>query len=295
MHKQALSAIEARVTRAATTYETIAVTPISPLIGAEISGVDLTRPLSNHQFDEIHRAFLEHSVVVFRDQALNAETHTDFGRRFGKLHVHALQVIRTEGKGENERLEVKATQASKYVAGEAWHTDVSCDLEPPKISMLHIDSIPEIGLGGDTLFANMYLAYEQLSDPMKAFLEGLTAIHDGALPYTGAYGYKPDTPFERHEHPVVVRHPETGKKVLFVNRGFTSHIVQLTRPESNQVLEMLYRIIETTPALTCRVRWAPNTMVMWDNRCTQHHALWDYFPLSRHGWRVSVVGERPTA
>ena len=213
-------------------------------------------------------------------------------RRFGRLHAHALQKMR---EGDHERLEVAASKTSKYVAGEGWHSDVSCDEEPPKLSLLHIDQIPEIGLGGDTLFANMYLAYDMLSPALKSFLDGLTAIHDGAIPWTSVYGFKPDQAFNRTEHPVVIRHPETGRKVLFVNQGFTSHIVQLNKNESDAVLDMLYRLIERTPALTCRIRWTSNTLVMRDNRCTQHHALWDYYPLDRHGYRVSVLGERPSA
>jgi len=134
-----------------------------------------------------------------------------------------------------------------------------------------------------------------LSDAMKAFLSGLTAVHDGAKPWIGAYGFKPDKPFAKNEHPVIVRHPETGEKLLFVNRGFTSYIPKLTREESAALLEMLYRLVEANPVITCRVRWTPNTLVFWDNRSTQHHALWDYYPLSRSGFRVSIVGERPQA
>lgn len=291
MHRQGLAAIEARVTERRQPYRHIAVHPISPSIGAEIEGVDLSRELSEATFAEIRRAFCEHQVLLFRDQALSAEDHKRFGRRFGRLHVHALQAMR---EGDNERLEVRATKNSKYVAGEEWHADVTCDEAPPMASMLHITKTPECG-GGDTLFANMCLAYELLSEPMRAFLDRLTAVHDGAIPWTLGYGVKPDQPFNRTEHPVVVRHPETGRKILFVNRGFTSHIVQVTRPESVALLEMLYQVVERNPAITCRVRWTPNTMVMWDNRCTQHHALWDYYPLERHGYRVSVVGERPRA
>lgn len=292
MHRQGLEAIEALVRKERAPYETIAVHPLTPVIGAEVEGVDLARDLTNRQFDEIHRAFLEHKVLVFRDQDLSAEDHKRFGRRFGKLHVHALQAMR---EGDNERLEVRAGAKSKYVAGEDWHSDVTCDAEPPMGSMLHLTQIPEIGCGGDTLFANMALAYDMLSEAMKAFLSGLTAVHDGAIPWVGSYGYKPDQPFAKNVHPVVIRHPETGEKVLFVNRGFTSHIVELSRPESAALLEMLYRLVETTPVLTCRVRWARNTLVFWDNRCTQHHALWDYYPLARAGHRVSIIGARPQA
>ena len=182
------------------------------------------------------------------------------------------------------------------MAGEGWHSDVTCDAEPPMGSLLYITRMPETGIGGDTLFANMYLAYDLLSDPMKAMLDGLTAVHDGAIPYEGSYKAEPPAGgFPRTEHPVVTRHPVTGRKVLFVNRGFTSHIPQLSPHESKAVLEMLYRVIELTPSLTCRIPWTPNSLVFWDNRCTQHHAVWDYYPLSRYGQRVTVLGQRPTA
>jgi taurine dioxygenase len=293
MHAQGRRAVEALVMAKSPPYETIGVRPLTPVIGAEIEGVDLAGELSNRQFSEIRRAFLEHHVIVFRDQQLSDEDHKAFSRRFGRLHTHPLNAI--NGTTDPEVLVVKADNSSKYVAGEAWHTDVTCDEEPPMGSLLYIRETPEIGSGGDTLFANMHLAYDMLSEPMKAMLEGLTAIHDGAIPYAQAYGYTPEQAFPKNEHPVIVRHPDTGRKVLFVNRGFTSHIKQLTRFESQALLEMLYRIVETQPALQCRVRWTPNTLVFWDNRCTQHHASWDYFPLSRSGKRVSVIGTRPTS
>jgi taurine dioxygenase len=292
MHREALQAVERIVTAKRDPYETIHVRPLTPVIGAEVEGVDLSGELSNHQFAEVRRALLEHHVIVFRDQHLSAEEHKRFGRCFGRLHVHPLQAMK---EGDKERLEVKASKSSKYVAGEGWHSDVTCDAEPPMGSLLYLEQTPDIGFGGDTLFANMYLAFEMLSAPMRAFLETLTAVHDGAIPWVQGYGYRPNQEFQVNEHPVVVRHPDTGRKVLYVNRGFTSHIPQLARFESAALLETLYRHIETQPALTCRVRWTPNSLVFWDNRCTQHQAIWDYYPLDRSGHRVSIVGERPTA
>jgi taurine dioxygenase len=292
MHWQGREAVEAEVAAQREPYETIGVRPLTPVIGAEIDGVDLSRPLDEAQFGEIRRALLAHHVLVFRDQILSADDHKRFGRRFGELHVHPLQAMQ---EGDDERLTVRADRGSKTVAGEVWHCDVTCDAEPPMGSMLYLTETPQVGCGGDTLFANMHLAYEMLSAPMKAFLEPLTAIHDGAIPWVQGHGYAPSETFQKNEHPVVVRHPETGRKLLYVNRGFTSHIRQLARFESNALLEMLYRHIETQPAFTCRVRWTPNTLVFWDNRCTQHQAIWDYYPLERAGYRVSIVGQRPTA
>ena len=199
--------------------------------------------------------------------------------------------------GDPEILRVKTTKDSKYTAGNGWHTDVTCDEIPPMASALYIKETPEHG-GGDTLFANMYLAYDLLSDTMKSLLENLTAVHDGALPYLGNYKVAPPEgdAYPKNEHPVIVTHPETGRKVLFVNSGFTSHIKGMHPFESKALLQMLFDHISRTHRLTCRVAWQPNTLTLWDNRCTQHHAIWDYFPESRYGERVSILGNsRPAA
>lgn len=266
---------------------------LTPHIGAEILGVDLAQSLSNEDFAAIHQAHLEHLVLVFRDQHLSREQHKDFGRKFGQLHVHPLNKQR---QGDEAILVVKTTATSAYTAGDGWHTDVTCDEFPPMGSMLYMKEVPECG-GGDTLYADMYLAYELLSDTLKSMLEGLTAVHDGALPYLGSYKITPaEGQYPRNEHPVIVTHPETGRKLLYVNSGFTSHIKGLSRRESNALLDLLFRHIESTPRLTCRVQWQPNTLTFWDNRCTQHHAIWDYFPHSRYGERVSIVAaQRPAA
>lgn len=276
-----------------TSYRTFEVKPLTPHIGAEIDAVDLAEPLSNERAQDIHDAWLDWKVLVFRDQQLTREQHKAFGRRFGNLHVHPMQHLYD---GDPEILLVKTTKDSKYTAGDGWHTDVTCDEIPPLGSMLYVKETPECG-GGDTLFADMYLAYELLSEPIKRFLEPLRAVHDGALPYIGAYHSKPpEGGYPRNSHPVVTRHPETGRKILYVNSGFTSHIEGLTRRESDAILEMLFRHIDSTVQLYCRVRWEPGTLTFWDNRCTQHHAVWDYYPHSRYGERVSIVGgERPAA
>ena len=269
------------------------ITPLTPHIGAEITDVDLGSALSNEEQSAIHEAFLQHMVLVFRDQHLDREQHKAFGRKFGTLHVHPMNHSRS---GDSEILEVKTTANSAYTAGDGWHTDVTCDKYPPMGSMLYITETPECG-GGDTMYADMYLAYELLSDQMKDMLEGLTANHDGGLPYIGAYkSTPPEGGYPRHEHPVIARHPETGKKLLYVNSGFTSHIKGLKAFESRALLDMLFKHIAQTPKLTCRVQWQPNTLTFWDNRCTQHHAVWDYHPHSRYGERVSIIAaERPEA
>ena len=274
-------------------YASFSVAPLSPHIGAEVLGVDLAQPLSEAQVRDVRQASADWMVLVFRDQVLDRAAHKAFARHFGELHVHPMSIHRT---GDSQILPVKTTATSAYTAGDGWHTDVTCDPIPPLGSMLYITQTPECG-GGDTLFADMYLAFELLSPTMQRILEGLTAVHDGALPYVGSYkSTPPEGGYPRSEHPVVVRHPLTGRKVLYVNSGFTSHIVGLSRAESGALLAMLFQHIATTVRLHCRVQWQPNTLTFWDNRCTQHHAVWDYYPHARYGERVSIVGdERPGA
>ncbi|MEQ8692461.1 MAG: TauD/TfdA family dioxygenase [Pseudomonadales bacterium] len=277
-----------------TGFQTIEVDSLTPHIGAEIGGVDLAQSLSNEQFSEIYQAWLDWKVVVFRDQHIDQEQHKAFARRFGSLHVHPMQHTY---KGDPEILRVKTTKDSAYTAGDGWHTDVTCDEIPPMGSMLYITETPECG-GGDTMYADMYLAFELLSDTMKSILRQLTAVHDGALPYVGSYKSSPPEgqSYPKNEHPMVIKHPQTGKEVLFVNSGFTSHINGMSRWESSAILNALFDHIARTPRLTCRVEWQPNTLTFWDNRCTQHHAVWDYWPHSRYGERVSILGnERPAA
>jgi len=275
-------------------FETIGVNSLTPHIGAEIDGVDLSKPLANEQFSEIYQAWLDWKVLVFPDQHINQDQHKSFARKFGTLHVHPMQ--HSYG-GDPEILRVKTTKDSAYTAGNGWHTDVTCDEIPPLGSMLYITETPESG-GGDTLFADTYLAYELLSDTMKGVLENLVAVHDGAIPYTAGYQVAPPegSEYPKNEHPVVVSHPEAGNKLLYVNGGFTSHIKGMHPWESRALLNGLYDHIAKTPRLYCRVEWRPNTLTFWDNRCTQHHAVWDYWPHSRYGERVSILGnQRPAA
>ncbi|MGW5494365.1 TauD/TfdA dioxygenase family protein [Streptomyces olivaceoviridis] len=292
MEEYALKAVERLTTRPPEPYETLSVRTITPVLGAEVSGLDLSRELTPQQEKEVKHAFLAHHVLVFRDQDLTPEQHKRFAGLFGELHPVALAA---EGS-DPYILEIKATKESRMVAGDGWHADGTADVAPSLGSMLHLTTVPEGGSGGDTMFANMHLAYELLSPALRGFLDGLTAVHDGALPWTAA-GLTPPAEYDvpRTEHPVVVRHPETGRKLLFVNAPYTSHITQLSRAESTALLDLLYAHVARTPLLQCRVRWEPRTLVFWDNRCVQHHAVWDYFPLTRHGRRVAIEGTRPQA
>ncbi len=210
-------------------YEAITVDKLTPIIGAEIGNVDLRDP-SNHQMDEIHRALAENLVIFFRDQHLSQDQHLDFGRKFGELHIHP--AAPTE-PGHPELMIIHADKDSFRANGEGWHSDVSCDPIPPMGSILYIKKCPP--RGGDTLFANMYAAYEALSDRMKTYLEGLTARHNGEH-YRGQYanyGVKDKETYPHADHPVVRTHPVTGRKCLYVNKGFTRYINGIPRDESD--------------------------------------------------------------
>jgi taurine dioxygenase len=267
----------------------LSVRRLTPSIGAEIEGIDLSAPLTDGQFRQIRDALLEHLVIFFRDQKLTPDQHKALGRRFGRLHIHPAPLGVLDG--HPEIVVIKADEGSRRIAGDQWHSDVSCDAEPPMGSILHIAEVPPIG--GDTLFASMYAAYEALSDPMRRFLGGLTAIHDGARNYEGRQAApERSAGFPHAEHPVIRTHPETGRKALFVNRMFTTRLVRLEKRESDAILEMLFKHIEN-PEFQCRFRWQPNSIAFWDNRSTQHLALWDYFPHRRYGHRVTIAGDKP--
>jgi taurine dioxygenase len=272
-------------------YETITIEPLSPVIGAVIGGVDLSKPLGNQQFQEIHDALTEHLVIFFRDQDIDLDQQKDFGRRFGKLHIHPTA---PSPKDHPEILVIKADAKSKAVAGNRWHSDVSCDPEPPMGSILHMRELPPSG--GDTMFANMYEAYEHLSEPMKQFISGLSAWHESEHVHRGTLGLtnlRADlTEYPRSLHPMVRTHPVSGKKALFVNSGFTTRIEGVSAKESRAILDLLFDHVRT-PEFQCRFRWQPKSLAFWDNRCTQHYALWDYYPQSRLGYRVTVCGDKP--
>ena len=285
-----------------TSYERIRVTPISGALGAEIGGVDLSRPLDEDTFGEVRRAFLEHLVVCFPDQSLTPEQHKAFGRRFGTLSIHP---VAPHVAGHPEILEVVKEPEQQYNFGGGWHADMTFEETPSLGSILYAREVPPTG--GDTLFANMYLAYETLTDGLKRLIDGLTAVHSTA----GAYG--PDGPeatlgYLREqgladlatsrevetsaEHPVVRRHPETGRRALFVNPAFTTHISGLSKNESRPLLRYLFEHA-TKPELTFRCRWQNGTVAFWDNRCTQHYALNDYPGQRRVAHRVTIGGDRP--
>lgn len=272
-------------------YSTIQATPVTPRIGAEISKIDLTATLTNQQVEDLHIALAEHQVLFFRNQKINLAQQKTLGRHFGELHIHP---NRPGPEGHPEILPIHADANSKQIAGEHWHSDVSCDPEPPLGSILYLHTVPPSG--GDTIFASQSAAYDALSPAFKTFLEGLTATHSGDRPYRHTNRLlgidDRDRVFPQAVHPVVRTHPVTGRKALFVNPVFTTHINELSEEESRSVLEFLYAH-STKPAFQVRFRWQPGSVAFWDNRAVQHIAMWDYFPQVRSGYRVTIKGDRP--
>ncbi len=272
--------------------QAIEVQPLTPVIGAEVSGVDLG-DLDDDAFAALRRAFQDHQVLFFRDQDITVEQHKAFGRRLGELHVHP-GVTRHGVPEHPEILVIHADDKTTRTAGDSWHSDVSCEPAPPMASILKLHVVPETG--GDTLFSSMYAAYDALSDAMKRYLDGMTATHDGGPNYrdrAARTGHNdPERAYPHASHPVVRTHPETGRKALFVNQAFTTHIDGVAKDESEAVLRYLFAHI-AKPQFQCRFRWRQNSVAMWDNRCTQHHAMWDYYPQTRSGYRVTICGDQP--
>lgn len=278
--------------RAAAVYSTIRATPVTPVIGVEVTGVDLTAPLPAEQAAELVRALADHNVLFFRDQPeLTPEQQIAFGRNFGALHVHPAS---PHMPGYPEIMEIDIDEDSVVNNGSDWHSDVSSDAAPPLGTILQIHRTP--ASGGDTLFANMYAAYDALSDAMKSRLEGLTTVHDPERAFRGRYASRgmddSGRTFAAAEHPVVRTHPVSGRQALFVNETFTTRICDMTEAESEAILAFLFRHV-TQPRFQVRFRWRPNDIAFWDNRCTQHMALWDYWPEPRKGRRVTVCGDKP--
>ncbi|MFZ3035299.1 MAG: TauD/TfdA family dioxygenase [Parvibaculum sp.] len=271
--------------------------PISGALGAEVSGIDLSEYLSNETFDAIHQAFLDHQVIFFRDQKITHEQHKAFGRRFGSLNIHPY----VKGMdGHPEIMQIIKEPGDRLNFGGGWHSDMSFLEEPALGSILYAREVPTFG--GDTLWANQYLAYETLSDGMKEMLDRLKAVHTAKGEYSerGPSAQKrssmdvktADDDVPSYEHPVVRTHPETGRKALYVNPAFTEKFVGMTRRESLPLLRFLFDHC-TQEGLTCRFRWSPDALAFWDNRCTQHFALNDYQGHRRHMERVTVNGDKP--
>ena len=268
---------------------------LSGSIGAEILGIDLASEPGDNVIGEIRQVWLEHNVIFFRDQDLPPAKFLAFAKRFGEVVEYPF-IKGIEGFPEIIPV-IKLEHETKNFGG-IWHTDTAYLESPPMGTMLIAREVPPYG--GDTLFANTYLAYDTLSEGMKRMLDGLIAVNHSAkadVTRTREDRLRGSSKAEAKkeyisEHPVVRTHPVTGKKALYVNRGFTSHIVGIPRDESDAILSYLYQHAEN-PLFQCRFRWTENAIAFWDNRCAQHRAMWDYWPHSRSGTRVTVKGERP--
>ena len=264
--------------------------PLTPAIGAEIDGVDLREPLPGETLSEIRAALIAHQVIFFRDQAITPRQQLAFGMMFGKLHVHPTAPC---VDGVPELMRVHTDASSWRNNGDCWHSDVSCDEDPPMGSILHLTTVP--ACGGDTLFASMYAAYDALSDSMKTLLGPLGAMHESEHFYRDLYGEQQQMrrdDYPSAEHPVILTHPVSGRKAIFVNSLFSTRIVGIESSESRALLEFLFTHV-SDPRFQCRFRWRENSIAFWDNRCVQHYALWDYYPETRSGIRVTIAGERP--
>ena len=268
----------------------LTIAPLTATIGAEISGVDLADELDDDVISEIRDVLLEWKVVFFRDQhRLDRARHVAFGRRFGDLEIHPVT------PKDQEQPEVFVIPAGgKFRAPDNWHSDVTWRPEPSLGSILRAVELPP--LGGDTLWADMGKAYDLLDDDTKAQIDGRKATHD----FASAFGYgKPPEVQERMraehptvEHPIVRTHPETGRKTLYVNVGFTRSIVGMDDAEGKPLLDRLYRQASIVD-VQCRFRWQPGSVAFWDNRATQHIVSNDFLPARRVMERVTVVGDKP--
>ncbi|MEK9671666.1 MAG: TauD/TfdA family dioxygenase [Rhodospirillaceae bacterium] len=272
-------------------------------IGSEILGIDLCAPEQDNYFPDIYQEFLDRAVVVLRDQDLSPEELIKFSRRFGKLESHVLSQFNMKEHPEilyisNVREDGKPIGAIH--AGQYWHSDLSYMPHPTQASLLHAKEIPSYG--GDTLFVNMRAAFDALSDRMKNFLDGMTAVHDYTLAYEKYFAHLPNRPPLSAEekakvppvvHPVIRIHPETGRKTLYVNPGFTRRITELTPSESGATLDFLFDHCQR-PEFIYRHSWRPGDLVIWDNRQTCHNAVADYdMNERRHLIRCSVEGDVP--
>ena len=281
---------------------TIEVSPIAGAIGAEIGGVDLSQPLDDATFAEVRKAFDEHLIIFFRDQKITPEQHLAFAGRFGEFDIHPFAA----GLPDHPEVlpVIKETDDHGGNFGGLWHSDVTFYERPPLGSILYGIDVPEYG--GDTLFANQYLAYETLSDGMKEMLDGMTAVHSATRVYgnsgssvnrfgAGVKSMKVrtgDDADETVEHPIIRLIPETGRKALFVNGSYTIRFSGWTEAESKPLLDYLCAHA-ARPEFTCRFRWQKGSIAFWDNRCAQHYALNDYHGQRREMHRVTIVGERP--
>lgn len=274
-------------------FRHIKVNPIAGALGAEIYGVDISLPLEDEIISEIQKTFLHHLVIFFRNQELSPQKLLNFAAKFGV----PMEYPQLKGIPECPPVtEVLKLEHEKINFGGVWHSDTVYLSHPPMGSMLHAVEIPPYG--GDTLFANQYMAYETLSEGLKKTISGLVAINTSA---------KPEVSMTREDrlrdvgmelnvlsatHPVVRTHPETGKKALYVNTAHTTHFEGWTEQESRSLLDYLF-LHQVRPEFTCRFRWEQGSLAFWDNRCVQHNPVNDYQGFRRLMHRVTLAGDEP--
>ena len=266
---------------------------IAGALGAEITGVDLSVPLPENSAEEIRKIFLEHLVIFFRDQALTEKQYMDFAVRFGEPIEYPL----VRGLPDFPRIiEVKKLEHERAAFGAIWHSDTTYLERPPMASMLLAREVPSVG--GDTLFANMYLAFETLSEGMRSLLSGLRAVNSSAKADVSktredlVRSDGKDTRTYTVEHPVVRTHPETGRKALYINHAHTVRFAGWTEEESAPLLRFLFDW-QTRPEFTCRFSWRTGSIAMWDNRCAQHNPVNDYHGYRRLMHRITLAGDVP--
>ena len=272
----------------------ITVTPIAGALGAEIDGIDLTQPLRAADVAAMRQALLDHLVIFFRDQPLSCENFMAFAEAFGTpTHYPLIEGI----AGFPFIIEIVKQEHETANFGGIWHADTTYLPEPPMGSMLHAQQVPPHG--GDTMFANQYLAYETLSKPLRQFLDGLTAVNTSAkadVSRTREDMIRNAGEVQDHnhlaEHPAVRTHPETGRKCLYVNVAHTSHFKELGEAESAPILSFLFEH-QTRPEFTCRFRWRRHSLAFWDNRAAQHNPVNDYHGHRRVMRRITLAGDRP--
>jgi taurine dioxygenase len=284
------------------TNTNLVIRPLSASLGAEVIGLDLSQPLSAEDFAQVHRAHLDHHVLVFRDLRITPQQQIDFSRRFGRLQIHVLHQFQLPGHPEIlivSNIKEKGQPIGLGDAGHYWHSDLSYKELPSLGSMLHAQELP--AEGGDTLFANMHLAYDTLPEHLKRKVEGLKAEHSYLTKYAELQQRSPWRPNLTEEqiaqvkpvvHPVVRTHPETGRKALFVSEHFTPRIVGLPEDESRDLLDQLFAH-SVKPEHVYRHRWKPHDMVFWDNRSLMHLAAGCPDDQRRKLYRTTIEGDAP--
>ena len=270
----------------------LTVTRIAPNLGAEITGVDLRKPISDEVRDAIEDALAENELIILRNQDITSDNLMDFGRRFGELTVHPFA---PRDEKASALIKFRNDETNPPFRTDVWHSDETFRKEPPKATILVAKEVPAIG--GDTMFASMSAAFDGLSDRMQQFISGLEAIHD-FKPFRELFDESEEDRknvmrweqlYPPAVHPVVRMHPVTGRKVLFINPQFTVAIKNMDERESKSLLDILFQQAQI-PEYQFRHHWAPHTLIMWDNRSTQHYAVNDYFPQRRYMERVTIKG-----